>query len=125
MSRPTTIVVQHHLDLADARYRAKLLAAVVRARESGANTLTAICRQCHGAFPTLVWEVLQSTDGGPDVPHRAWRDEEPGLYDAALPSMPEPHPLDYEWRYTAATADALADYLGKPGTRVACFGTPT
>lgn len=116
---------QHELDLLDAAYRARVTVAVEAARKKGADTLTSICRQCHGAFPPLVRAVAARVLGAQKVPYRGWQDDEPGLYDGALPSMPEPHPIDYEWRYTAATADALSEHLASTASRVACFGTPT
>lgn len=121
----TRAPVQHDSDLLDSSYRARVTAAIEAALADGATTSTAICRGCRGAFPALVLDLLESTLGRPGLSHRAWRDEEPGMYDAGLPSMPEPHPVDYEWRYTAATADLLASHIADQGPRIACLGTPT
>lgn len=118
--------MQHELDLKTAIYRGRVLQAITDAISNGASTLTSICRHCHGAFPPIVRDLIAHTMvGHASIPHRAWLDEDPGMYDSALPAMPEPHPVDYEWRYTAGTADSLAEYLMQSGKRICCFGTPT
>ena len=115
----------HQADLLNADYRRRVGATIQAAVSGGATTLTSICRQCQGAFPPIVRELLVDTLHGRSLPHRSWRDEEPGMFDSAIPAMPEPHPIDYEWRYTATTADALAEYFVKQRSRVACLGTPS
>ena len=37
---------------------------------------------------------------------------------------PEPHPLDFDWRFTGSTASSIADLL-KPHHTIACIGCPT
>ena len=89
--------------------------------------MTDLCRNSGGAFPTDVVAVARELLGS-DLdhwPHRRWPDDALGTEDAAVPSMPEPHPIDFEWRYTAATADALAKVLASRKERIGCFGTPS
>jgi hypothetical protein len=38
--------------------------------------------------------------------------------------LPEPHPLDFDWRFTAATVDKVCELLPCSG-RVLCVGTPS
>lgn len=40
------------------------------------------------------------------------------------PTLPEPHPLDIDWRFTKPTTDTLADLAGVDGRHLA-VGTPT
>jgi hypothetical protein len=116
--------VPHPLDLEKPAYRERVLRAIAQAVNDGASSLTAVCRQCRGAFPTLISELLSQSANGA-LAHRDWLDEDPGMFDSALPAMPEPHPVDYEWRYAAATADSLTEYLTQRGDSIGCFGTPT
>ncbi len=114
------------LDLADSAFCDRLRFAVQRSRSSGANTLTAVCRSARGAFPTLVVETLRELEPrAPALLQRTWADDEPGHVDSAPPAMPEPHPIDYEWRYTRSTADAVAAYAQALPGDIACVGTPT
>jgi hypothetical protein len=92
---------------------------------NGAPSLTAVCRQCRGAFPSLVNDLMAQALAGVALPHREWLDEDPGMFDSGLPAMPEPHPVDYEWRYAAVTADQLTQHLTEKGGSTGCFGTPT
>lgn len=112
------------LNANDAEYRQSVRRAIHAARAAGAATLTAICREARGAYPTIVNDLLLEQTG-----HltriRDWTDEQAGLFESLLPEMPEPHPIDYEWRYTSSTADALAAYLSSGAGRIACLGTPT
>lgn len=44
------------------------------------------------------------------------------------PELPEPHPADYDWRFTLKTRCKVAEHIAetvKPGGRVALLGTPT
>ena len=111
----------------DSDYRLRLAQAVRSAIESGAETVTDLCRACGGAFPTDVVSIARSIAGVTvdTWPHRRWPDDALGTEDSAVPSMPEPHPIDFEWRYTAATADSLASMLSEAGGRIGCFGTPS
>ena len=44
--------------------------------------------------------------------------------DSAPPGAPEPHPIDFEWRFTADDAEALAAEIASYPGRIACLGTP-
>lgn len=120
-------VTGHASDLVDPDYRSRLVQAVQIAVGNGAETVTDLCRGCAGAFPTDVVAAAREVLGAAidQWPHRRWPDDALGTEDAAVPSMPEPHPIDFEWRYTAATADAISGMLGDLGGRIGCFGTPS
>jgi hypothetical protein len=114
-------------DLLDKNYRDALRVTVSDAIAHGALSVTELCRNSRGAFPTYVVTTAREIvgDGFDEWPRRRWPDEALGTEDAAVPSMPEPHPIDYEWRYTAESADSLAALSNELGGRVACFGTPS
>jgi hypothetical protein len=117
-----------HADDADGAYHARVRECIERALKIGVSTTTALCRACQGAFPTTVVEVAREVPGSEGVdqwPHRLWPTDALGTEDAAVPSMPEPHPIDYEWRYTAETANALAAHLAETPGMVGCFGAPS
>jgi hypothetical protein len=112
------------LDVYVERVRQKIATSL----DNGASNITTLCRACEGAFPTLVVELARPMIRARDIdrwPHRQWPEDALGTEDAAVPSMPEPHPIDYEWRYTARTADDLASSLAQGGGRIGCFGAPS
>src|SRR5689334_13872624 len=121
------MMAENQGDLENEEYRQRLRSAVTAGIDEGATTLTELCRLCDGAFPTLVLEVARGLRSSTvdQWPHRRWPDEALGTEDAAVPSMPEPHPIDFEWRYTAETADALAKLLASSSRRIGCLGTPS
>jgi len=96
--------------------------AVRAAIEKNVTNFEALCRTGDGAFPTLVRESLRRVaapvlpaDGLDQVAACAWP---PDL-------LPEPHPVDYDWRFTRETAERLAAHVACSGTRIACLGVPT
>ena len=80
--------------------------------------LQGLCRSLHGAFPNEVAKALGKRtsefqkDGAPE--QRSELDED----------APEPHPIDYDWRFSKVTADKLARLTASCGS-VLCVGTPT
>ncbi len=42
-----------------------------------------------------------------------------------IASEPEPHPVDYDWRFSETTATNLADLLDSQKGAIACLGSPT
>jgi hypothetical protein len=115
-------------DLTDNNYSDRLATRVREAIERGASTLTGLCQECEGAFPTAILEAAEQfgiSQQLRSLPHRAWTKEELGTEDASLPSMPEPHPIDCEWRYTKDTAENLCDWITRNSSRSGCFGTPS
>lgn len=115
-------------DLGDAAYRNRLMARLSAAIDDGASTLTDLCRAGDGAFPPAVIDVAREINQHSDVsewPHRRWPEDALGTEDAGVPSMPEPHPIDFEWRFTAQTADVIAALLAQRGGRIGCLGAPS
>ena len=103
-------------------YEHKLRSKVHEILDAGCASLTELCHRADGAFPA---DILQLA--GPlveDLPITA-PDCRAGLIpDSAPPGAPEPHPIDFEWRFTADDADALATEIASYPGRIACLGTP-
>jgi hypothetical protein len=97
---------------------------VSEALVGGASSFAAICREAKGAFPTEVAHSL--TRLGHPVKSAPSSADEDGSGSPWEPWWPEPSPVDYEWRFTARTAQELATvavHLTKG--RILCLGTPT
>jgi hypothetical protein len=76
-----------------------------------------LCRGLRGAFPTDILAALGKHRRFAAVEHAVPR----SMLDLRLP---EPHPVDYDWRFDGATAASLADLAMEHGA-VLCVGTPT
>lgn len=76
-----------------------------------------ICRSLRGAFPG---EVARFLPAGPQR-HAV---EPITVADVLGANAPEPHPIDFDWRFVDSTANALASLTGG-FNRVLCFGTPS
>jgi hypothetical protein len=79
-----------------------------------------LCRALRGAFPGLAADSLRSeaNDARTYTIADTWRRSPLDL------ALPEPHPVDFDWRFDAATAEWLARSTSMQG-RVLCLGTPT
>src|SRR5690606_27860942 len=75
-----------------------------------------ICRAMRGAFPTDVARRLSRIRIKPGHSNEVREHSHPG--------WPEPHPIDFDWRFTDPTADFLAEQVGT-FQDVLCIGTPT
>lgn len=111
-------------DVAD--YERAIDSRVLMLWQNGARSLFELCRGCLGAFPSLVKDSAKRI--GLQIPiHRAdhWSDDDgPG----DLAGLTEPHPLDFEWRFTKSTARFLVEWVQTSvprGAVTGCFGTPT
>lgn len=76
-----------------------------------------------GYFPTTLHELWLL-----ELAARGLSPLEEQLFAVYVASLPVGHPLDYDWRFTESTREALlarATALTEPGDLVAYFGTPT
>lgn len=100
------------------RYERRLAASAAAASKS-AGDFQGLCRMMDGAFPAEVARVIPAKLR--NQPSDAALAHESGFLNK---KGPEPHPVDYDWRFNAATADALGE-LVRGYDDVLCFGTPT
>lgn len=104
---------------------------LIRRHGHGAGTLEELVHACQGAYPATVRSIAQGiTAAEPDaVPPNALIQRSVSKIPLAAGSsrLPLPHPLDFEWRFSAAGCCALGDVLNevmRPGEAVALLGTP-
>lgn len=111
--------------LSDVSYHGRIERQVISTINRGEVALESICRSCKGAFPSDVLSAI----GRLGTPARIALVNEllPGAPDSHSLSrlFPEPHPVDFEWRFNEETALSVAKYVSGIGGRVACLGTPT
>lgn len=102
-----------------SQYERELEIRVKQALNSGCESIEEICRQAEGAFPTFVAACLERLGLAPGIlSHES-------LGDPVLLDSPEPHPIDFDWRFNKSTAETLAEFIALSAHRIACFGTPT
>jgi hypothetical protein len=114
------------LSRAEDNYESELDARVRELVETGtANSFEELCAQASGAYPTEVFAALRR------IEHTTSRSL--GLYPNGshnhptgnASSFPEPHAVDYEWRFAEETVSRLASIALRTPGRTACLGTPT
>lgn len=116
-----------------AAFRVRVDAWIAEALADGVIDYAGLLRRLPGVYPT---ELLASLDRlaakcsiNPALPaavrHQAKNCPASGAQGRTL--LPLPHPLDFEWRFTADTSRALLNHaadLTRPGGDVLLFGTP-
>lgn len=90
---------------------------VERERCLAGGSLHRICQALQGAFPAVAVEAMEHIPG-------EWSEERPASKTTLDLQMPEPHPVDCDWRFDAHTAESLAREASTAG-RVLCLGTPS
>ena len=103
-------------------YESRLRSRIQEILTTGCASLTELCQRAGGAFPTDVLRLAGRSSEG--LPLNGPVDSTHLTPDSAPIGAPEPHPIDFEWRFTAAAADALAEEIAAYSGRIACFGTP-
>ena len=103
-------------------YESRLGFRIQEILTTGCASLTELCQRAGGAFPTDVLRLAGRSSKG--LPLNGPMDSTHLPPDSAPLGAPEPHPIDFEWRFTAAAADALAEEIAACSGRIACFGTP-
>lgn len=101
----------------DQRFREYVAALVERERRLAGRSLQEICQALQGAFPAMALEALACVPGD-------WPEGRQVSRTTLDLQMPEPHPIDHDWRFEAPSAEALADQVAAEG-RVLCLGTPS
>jgi hypothetical protein len=123
-------------------YRAELVVRLLQELVEDPRTFENLVRASEGAYPSDVMSALRwleakdkvflSQSGlwtrspeGDSVPTNETSNGQPSLMQASN-GLPEPHPLDYDWRFTYNTLAHLAGRLrASPVERVAILGAPT
>jgi len=98
--------------------------------EPTCSSLAELCRLLPGLYPTDVLQRLdhlRASELLASADHerlRGYRQED-GVPESRNSVLPLPHPLDYEWRFTAASAaDMFERVRGLEAKRTALLGTP-
>ncbi len=102
-------------------YEAELrdrITAVRRVSKSFAR----MCEVCDGASPSEVFRLASEAGLVRSQSRRV-----NGLKTQARPDLcgPEPHPADFDWRFSVATSEFLADLAIQRGHDILCLGTPS
>lgn len=103
-------------------YEFRLRSRIQDILTTGCASLTELCQRAGGAFPTDVLRIAGSRSKG--LPQNGPVDSIQLAPDSAPLGAPEPHPIDFEWRFTARAADTLAEEIAAYSGRIACLGTP-
>lgn len=106
-------------------YEARLATVLRVAVQSNHATFLDICRAAKGAFPDDVLRVLSDVSGGQQNRQHLVGVGGRGHLASDYQAWPEPSPVDYEWRFTPATAMRVASIAASFGGKVACLGTPS
>jgi hypothetical protein len=111
------------MDSSRAEYLRQLGQRIVSAVDAGAQSFEAICRSCEGAFPSEVKEAIDRLGYSRSILWAAENCSRPKPDYQSI--LSEPHPLDFDWRFSEETAEKIASDIVNVGDSVACLGTPT
>ncbi|MFO1097227.1 MAG: hypothetical protein U1E81_02875 [Xanthobacteraceae bacterium] len=103
----------------DSIYARDVLTAAKQAYASCDSDPQRYCRALKGAFPAVVAGSLQAL-----INHERMFSNRAAWQYIRQRSAPEPHPIDFDWRFTRATSNSLADLACAQGS-VLCVGTPS
>jgi len=122
-------------------YKAELMLRLARELLRGPCDFGWLLRRAEGAYPSDVLAALRQLEasgeicltsagdwkrgGAPEAPARRWsKDAETA--ESAMSCLPEPHPLDFDWRFSARTLDTLHRSMNVSSDElVAILGAPT
>lgn len=100
-------------------YEKEIEESVREALARSPRNFEGLCRAVPGVFPTVITAVLRQT----------WATAPSRVSERYIghinQKLPEPHPIDYEWRFDYETAHSLAVRLQEIGGEVCLFGAPT
>jgi hypothetical protein len=116
----TTIMLQNAPS--EHIYKERIKQRIALAIGRGDITLESICRASEGASPLDVLSAIADLKLSLEP---ASIEETTRKHVRSTSSLPEPHPIDFEWRFNETTARHLAEHAHQLGGRVACLGTPT
>jgi hypothetical protein len=116
-------------------FRRQVDAWVLAEIQRGVATFDDLVCRLPGVYPTHAHDsLLRLYQSGAIAKAQYWRGirrrdaELASRRHSVLPSLPPPHPLDYDWRYSPATVDHLLELAvaaTKPGDTIALLGTPS
>jgi len=82
-----------------------------------------LCLLCEGAFPTTILEISNQITKSTGKKIKPDRNNIDFLNNSEL--IPEPHLIDFDWRYDDQTASKIANFSIKLGNDICCLGTPS
>ena len=116
-----------------ALYLNRLEARILRTLEgvSSSFTFCDLVERCDGAFPVDVLRTLESLRDSGQIPahYARLQRKDSGISPSEKnPELPEPHPADFDWRFTSDTKRLVVERiltLTPPNGSVLLLGTPT
>jgi hypothetical protein len=125
----------------DVAYEARLKARVLEVLRTGPKSLESLVSSSEGAYPTEVFETLRKlkeVGSAKEIEKNTWlsvgcgntqieaQPERESLSQPREIAFPEPHPLDFDWRFDVRTLDFLTRRMEeiKPKS-MAILGAPT
>jgi hypothetical protein len=102
----------------------ELRCRIIQRLEQGETTFAELVHNCDGAEPVFVDSLISALP--PSLVSRVlWR-EVSSTVEQPDPRLPIPHPLDFDWRFSSATAASVAsELLQRSSTGVALLGAPS
>jgi len=120
---------------AASAFRRQVDAWVIAEVQKGVATFDDLICRLPGVYPTHAYDSLGRLCQSGAISRAEYRranrrrDTEVAVRrHPDVPSLPPPHPLDYDWRYSPATVDyllQLAVTATEPGDTIALLGTPS
>lgn len=104
-------------------YNEKIINRVKYAIKKGEKNFGKICQYCDGAFPLDVLSALYEINKFTEI--EIYKDSSDIISGINSFIQPEPHPIDYDWRFTLKTAKLIVDYIRNMGNKIALFGVPS
>ena len=135
--RPASKIIEH--PMLEPEYRAELGVLLRRELTRGCLDFHKLVRAAEGAYPSDVLSVLDSSKTDPTVgsavqrllldlrnPEKRVAMQHLIEYPHVRDGLPEPHPLDFDWRFTRSTLNFVKQQLNAmPTERIAVLGAPT
>lgn len=121
-------------------YQAEIMALLLRELLKGPLEFAKLVKEAEGAYPSEVMSALRLLEAEEKISlseSGLWRVDhqmtiKPPIHHsprkniAVAKNLPEPHPLDFDWRFTDETLGSLATSLGcSPLESIAVLGAPT
>ena len=115
-----------------ARFERDIDRQILKGVRSGTRDLWDLICALPGVYPTIVRDAAERLVGRSLIPDQVlWEGSSSRMTasrDITTPSLPVPHPLDFDWRFTKNSASELLDTvvaLAQPSEAIALLGTPS
>jgi hypothetical protein len=115
------------METVSSTYEWQIEAAVQLAVRLHIRSFESICQSCSGAFPVDVLSAIErlSLAGAITGSQVIFPQDDASCEEDNKSTIPEPSPMDYEWRFSEETAESISRLAANLGDKLMCFGTPT